>query len=397
MKAIHKQWWHCSLVFAILPALAAFSLPAQAQTLTVLYSFTGGADGIGQSSVILDAAGNFYGTMVVGGSSVCNYGCGTLFKVDSTGTFTILYSFTGKAGAYPVANLIRDAAGNLYGTAFEGGTFGIHDCPKGCGTVFRLDTADNITVLHSFINTDGSLPESNLIRDSAGNVYGTTEYGGTAFSGTVFKIDPTGRETVLYSFPTRGPLGVEPAVGVIRDAAGNLYGTTQRGGNITCGCGAILKLDANGNASALHTFAGTPDGTFGSALVMDSEGNLYGTAIEGGAFDEGTLFKLDKTSGFTVLHNFGSTSGDGVYPTQAGLTRDGAGNLYGVTHDGGEFSLGTVFEYDATGTMTTLYSFTTADGGYPNGGVTLDAAGNLYGTTSSYGALGYGSLYEITH
>ena len=98
-----------------------------------------------------------------------------------------------------------------------------------------------------------------------------------------------------------------------------------------------------------------------------------------------------------MLHNFGSTSGDGVYPTQAGLTRDGAGNLYGVTHDGGEFSLGTVFEYDATGTMTTLYSFTTADGGYPNGGVTLDAAGNLYGTTSSYGALGYGSLYEITH
>jgi uncharacterized repeat protein (TIGR03803 family) len=220
---------------------------------TVLYTFTGGDDGDYPDSLIRDATGNLYGTTFLGGGTGCNVsGCGTVFKMTKAGKETVLYRFTGgDDGAYP-GGLIRDAKGNLYGTAGGGD---MSDC-TGCGVVFKLAPNGKETVLHSFTGPpDGRIPEG-LLRDSTGNLYGTTAEGGDSNCiegggcGTIFKVDPTGKETVLYTF-TGSPDGELPLAVLIMDASGNLYGTTAFGGNpnspcfdgthIT-GCGVIFKL-----------------------------------------------------------------------------------------------------------------------------------------------------------
>lgn len=259
---------------------------------TVLYRFKGGADGASPlASLIRDAAGNFYGTTFAGGERCSNgsYGCGTVFKVNTTGQVTILHRFKGGAdGAFPVAVSLL-AGGNLYGTTSEGGD---PSCNHGfgCGTVFKMDKSGNVTVLYSFTGIDGAGPGPGLIRDSAGNLYGVTESGGTFFWGNVFKLDPAGHETVLYSF-TGGADGSLPYGGLVRDSAGNLYGTTIGGGGdpncfspFGAGCGTVFKLDPTGIETVLHSFHGSPDdGKFPEAgLMRDAAGNLYGTALEGG-------------------------------------------------------------------------------------------------------------------
>jgi uncharacterized repeat protein (TIGR03803 family) len=181
-----------------------------------------------------------------------------------------------------------DAAGNLYGTAYVGG-----DPTCGCGTVFKLDPSGNATVLHAFTEgTDGGLPQAGLIRDAAGNLYGTTQIGGSSNAGTVFKVDTAGNETVLYSF-TGGADGGSPLGGVSRDAAGNLYGTTQLGGSPQLQAGTVFKLDTSGKLTALHTFTGGADGSNPFAgVIRDSAGNLYGTTAGGGDSGFGTVFKI---------------------------------------------------------------------------------------------------------
>ncbi|HWY58352.1 MAG TPA: choice-of-anchor tandem repeat GloVer-containing protein [Terriglobales bacterium] len=372
---------------------------AQAQTYNVLYNFTGGTDGgYPIAGLIRDAAGNLFGTTAAGGTS----GNGTVFKVDNTGTETVLYSFSGSPdGSYPGAGLIRDRAGNLYGTTIDGGLFTPLSCFGGCGSVFKVDTTGAETILHSFTGgVDGAEPAAGLLRDAAGNLYSTTSLGGTFNAGTVFKIDGTGRETVLHSFKG-GADGSEPFGSLVVGSAGKVYGTTYKGGDVACrtrGCGhgTVSQLDATGTETVLYSFAGTPDGEYPYAgLVRDAAGNLYGTTEYGGRSGAGTVFKLDNSGKETVLYSFtGGTDGSGVL---GGVIRDAAGNLYGTTLYGGDFDRGTIFKLDTTGTKTILHSFTEADGAYPFAALIRDTAGNLYGTTETGGVYEHGVVFVLNH
>ena len=353
---------------------------------TVLYSFTGGADGGGPTAgVILDSAGNLYGT-----ATYSSAGAGVVYKLDSTGHETVLFTFTGTYsggdGNTPVAGVIRDSAGNLYGTTQHGGT-------AGQGVVYKLDTTGHETVLYSFTGgADGGCPRAGVIRDSAGNLYGTTECGGTASGGVVYKVDSTGHETVLYNF-TWGADGGEPYAGVIRDSAGNLYGTTQSGG--AAKEGVVYKLDSTGHETVLYSFTGGADGGDPYAGVIgDSAGNLYGTTYRGGTTGKGTVYKLEITGEETVLYSF-PDGADGENP-YAGVIGDSAGNLYGTTYGGGSANAGVVYKVDSAGHETVLYTFTGgADGGGPYAGVIRDSAGNLYGTTINGGTAGAGVVYKL--
>src|ERR1039457_3038603 len=352
---------------------------------TVLYSFTGGADGSNPfAGVIRDSAGNLYGTTDGGGSA----NAGVVYRLDAAGNETVLYSFMyGADGGYPWAGVIRDSAGNLYGTTTVGGT-------ANAGVVYKLDPAGNETVLHSFTGgADGGFPIAGVIRDSAGNFYGTTDDGGgPANAGVVYKLNPTGNETVLYSF-TGGADGSNPSAGVIRDSAGNLYGTTFYGGAATgfTSSGVVYKLDPSGNETVLHTFTGGADGGEPYAgVIRDSAGNLYGTTRYGGIASSysGVVYRLDPAGNETVRYSFPSPA-DGSYPSPGGVIRDSAGNLYGTTELGGQAGAGVVYRLDPSGNETVLYTFTGgADGSEPVAGVIRDSAGNLYGTTQRGGATG---------
>jgi len=275
-----------------------------------------------------------------------------VFKLDTTGTETVLHSFTGGAdGSLPLAGLIRDSAGNLYGTTEYGGII-TGNCPGGCGVVFKLDITGTYTVLYSFTGgADGADPVAGVIRDSAGNLYGTTPFGGgscVVSCGVVFKLDTTGTETVLYSFKGYPTDGIEPSAGVVRDSAGNLYGTTYNGGSglggsCFSGCGVVYKLDTTGMETVLYNFTGGADGAnpYGG-LIRDPAGNLYGITFRGGnTLSQGVLFKLDSTGTETVLHTF--TGGSGTYPVGV-LIRDAAGNLFGTTSVLGASGYGVVFK-----------------------------------------------------
>jgi uncharacterized repeat protein (TIGR03803 family) len=259
-------------------------------------------------------------------------------------TFTLLHSFSGKDGADPYAGLVMDSHGNLYGTTELGGASTI--CSHGCGTVFKLDTSGTLTVLHSFSASDGLEPFAGLVRDSDGNLYGTTVFGGSLDYGTVFKLNSSGGGfAVLHNFPAGPNDGVTPFAGLVRDD-GNLYGTTVSGG--FSGIGTVFKLNSSGSDFAvLHSFAGgANDGQNPNAgLVRDSYGNLYGTTVFGGSSTYGTVFKLDTSGTLTLLHNFSGSDGQNPY---AGLVRDSYGNLYGTTVFGGSSNQGTVFVISTT-------------------------------------------------
>jgi uncharacterized repeat protein (TIGR03803 family) len=255
-------------------------------------------------------------------------------------------------------------------------------------------------VLHSFSLTPDGWGPMGLIRDKTGNFYGITQNGGatTSDSGTVYKLSGAGKVTVLHSF-TGGfgaPDGASPSGTLVRDSAGNLYGTTAAGG--TSNAGTVFEVDSSGNESVLYTFKGVPtDGWIpNGSLIRDSSGNLFGTTIAGGSSGggPGIIFKLDASDVETILHIFDAL-GDGNAPS-SGLTRDSAGNMYGVTLAGGEYDWGTVYKLDTTGVETVLYSFTGGhDGKYPIGTLILDGAGNLYGTTQQGGRYGWGVVFKL--
>jgi uncharacterized repeat protein (TIGR03803 family) len=252
----------------------------------VLYSFTGGLDGVIPNGLVLDAAGKLYGTTYGGGKS----DMGTVFKLTPGGIETVLYSFSGMPdGQYP-NGAIRDAAGNLYGTTSYGGPYPHCGLGYGCGIVFRISPTGGETVLHSFKGIDGYGPLGKLIRDAQGNLYGTTNAGGSSIYGTVFKLSPSGEEIVFYSFLGDAD-GELPTAGLVRDAAGNLYGTTQMGGNqgscyegfFYSGCGIVFEVSPSGRETVLHIFSG-PDGEYPGPLTRDAwSGKLYGTASAGGS------------------------------------------------------------------------------------------------------------------
>jgi uncharacterized repeat protein (TIGR03803 family) len=350
----------------------------------VFHDFTGPtSDGATPDAPLLrDVAGNLYGTTLLGGVS-SSYG--TVFKIDTSGKETVLYNFTGGAdGGYPYGGLVQDSTGNLYGTTAAGGS-------TGNGTVFKLDTSNVETVLHSFSGPDGAYPVGGLVRDSSGNFYGTTEIGGSGGNGTVFKLDPTNTLTTLYNFTGGSDGGYPLDETLIIDGSGNLYGTTNLGGST--GNGTVFKLDTSNVETVLHSFAGgSTDGchAYGDA-AMDASGNLYGTTRDCGSGNAGIVWKVDTTGTEVVLYNF-SGGADGGSPL-AGVILDRSGNLYGVTLGGGAGNAGTLFQVSGT-TETVLRSFSpSTDGANPIGGLIFDADGNIYGTANNGGSSNYGTVW----
>lgn len=380
------------------PALVALlTLPfflasnAPAQTFSLLHQFKSGSGGINlDAGVVLDAKGNLFGTTVNDGA----FASGTVFEISAAGKEKVLYSFTGGGGdgAFPYYGVLaRDSSGNLYGTTNSGGIFS-QACLFGCGTVFKIDPSGKETVLYRFRGTGGdtSQPWAGVVRDAAGNLYGSTLF--TGF-GAIYKVDPNGKETVLYTF-TGGADGGSPYGNLVLDAKGNLYGTTSFGGS--SGAGTVFKVDPTGTETVLYNFTGSTDGGNPEAgLIRDGKGNLYGTTAGGGSSFLGTVFKLDPSGTETVLYNFtgGADSGN---PSWGSLVRDSAGNLYGTTQQGGASDFGIVFKLNPRGKLTVLHSFSGRDGKIPYGTLVRDKAGNLYGTTYEGGRYGGGVVFKIT-
>ncbi len=270
-------------------------------TETILYAFQGGNDGVAPvGGLIADKKGNYYGTTEVGGAPC---GCGTVFELASNGSKKVLYSFQGGGdGANPVAGLIADKTGNLYGTARVGGNLNCFS--GGCGVVFKLAPDGTESVLHAFQGSDGEFPTASLIMDSSGNLYGTTEWGGggnvcsfgvSGGCGTVFRVTPDGTESVLHSFQG-GSDGANPEGGVVMDKAGNLYGTTSAGGGTSCkgsGCGTVFKLAPDGTETVLYAFKRL-HGTFPTSMLLLKNGILYGTTWQGGSNNDGVVFSVKK-------------------------------------------------------------------------------------------------------
>ena len=387
-------------VFALPAVVPAPS--AEAQTFTLLHTFTGAPDGaVPVAGLVQDPAGNLYGTTQQGGitGGVCGNsglnGCGTVFKVDPSGKESVLYRFTGGAdGQFPSAGLVMDAAGNLYGTTQYGGPV-TAACGIGCGTVFKLDPSGTLTPLHSVGSSGGLVMDgagnlygsttegifkldpatgtftvlyssassgATLTLDPAGNLYGTTELGGLTNSvclnnscGTVFELDTADAYSTLYRFTGLGDDGYNPLAGVVLDPAGNLYGTTPYGSTPNCtagnrssvGCGIVFKLSPSKVEAVFSLMNGGDHPVAG--LVLDAAGNLYGTTeFRGPAADSlGTVFKMTPSGVETVLYIFTGVP-DGHDPV-AGLVLDASGNLYGTAEFGGVSGMGTVFKINPLG------------------------------------------------
>ncbi len=393
-RTARLPWLSVSFSAVVLGLTAIAIASAQSDSFVVLHDFSGTPDGATPYATLVRATdGTLYGSTYEGGVS----NRGTVFKIDVAGKATVLYSFTGSQdGGSPWSGLVLDSAGNLYGTTYSGGEYG-------SGTVFKLDETGAETVLYSFGATpeDGAFPFSGLIVDQEGNFYGTTQLGGTAGLGTVFKLDSTDRETVLYQFAGT-PDGAYPYGGLVRDQSGNLYGTTLNGGRFKhCssgsgfGCGTVFKLDKSGKETVLHSFGGTvKDGALPYAgLILGSSNTLYGTTNGGGALTDGTVFAIDVTGGEKVLYAFKAGS-SGTHPF-AGLVRDSKDNLYGTTFFGGTHN-GTIFKLSPQGDLTVLHTFSGKnDGENPFGGLVRDAAGNLYGSASSGGNKCCGAIFRL--
>jgi uncharacterized repeat protein (TIGR03803 family) len=342
-------------------ATVAGSQSAKAQTYTVLHSFKGVPDGVDpRSDLMLDAkSGSIYGTTFEGGA----YGYGAVFKVDNGMAETVLYSFCAVAscddGTAPSGRIVRDVAGNIYGATAGGGAYNY-------GSVFQLDKGDVETVLYSFTGrADGYAVNGGLVRDAAGNLYGTTYFGGSSDYGTVFRVDRAGKKIVLHSFG--GSDGAYPDADLLRDTRGNLYGTTSMGGSHSSG--TVFKLDAKTNFTVLYDFTGTDGYLSAGTLIMDVAGNLYGTTLAGGLYGRGNAFRLSRTGKLTTLHSF-HAGGDGGYPMAGLVSGPGMRKVYGTTYFAagkgcGGIGCGTVFEIDTkTHKTKILHRFTGgADGG----------------------------------
>lgn len=376
-------------------AVFALSSIASAQTFTDLYNFQGSSDGGNPfATLIRDSSGNLYGTTYGGTyNPTCGTsGCGVVFKLDPTGNETPLYTFNGTPdGQNPVGGVVMDSAGNFYGTTAYGGA-------NGYGTVFMLNAAGVEKILQSFTGgADGGIPNGGLVRDKAGNSYGTTFTGGSAGLGTVFMVNATGTFSTIYTFPDAAH-GSHPNATLTLDKSGNLFGTTQYGG--ASNRGAVFSIAADSaTETVLYSFSGMPDGAYPQGQLTFNGTTLYGTTTEGGASNNGTVFRLSSSGTETIVHNFGGNP-DGSYPA-SGVAIDKAGNLYGTTFHGGSNGTpgaGTVYKIDTGGNETLLYSFQGSfDGQGTFGGLVLNpTATAVYGTTELGGFNCCGDVYSVT-
>jgi len=398
-------------ILAIVAPVALLTSAASASSTKVIYAFAGGGDGeYLDTDLVMDSAGNLYGSTVQGGT----HGSGTVFELSPSGsgwTHTVLYSFTGGAdGGEPYKGVTLDTHGNIYGTAVTGGG---GSCEGGCGVVFKLTNSNGTwtqTVIHQFSGgSDGSGPGSGLTFDTKGNLYGMTPTGGTYLLGTVYQLQPQSNGSwklnVLHAF-TGGNDGSSASAGrLIFDKAGNIYGVTTVGG--ANGKGVVFEIiEANGTwtLTPLYAFKDQPDGALPyGGLIFDKAGNLYGTTYYAGIHDWGTVYKLTHANGTwkeTNLYSFKGNS-DGGAPIST-LVSDSAGNLYGTTSVGGtNCDCGEIFKLtpNANGTWTESipYRFPGAPGaGFSYNGMVADTVGNFYGATTHGGSSNDGTVYKFT-
>lgn len=393
----------------VLGAIVLFFTDAtRAQTLTPLYEFQGGTDGESPNGVIMDSNGNLYGTTIEGGQTPIG---GTVFKLSPEGVKTILYNFTGGAdGRQPYGMLVMDAKGNLYGTTEYGGNLKVQCAGvQGCGVVFKISPTGRETVLHRFTGkADGAEPLAGLTIDTNDNLYGTTAGGGkgecdsiAVGCGVVFKINASPLKfNVLYSFGGGSDGGV-PEAPLLLDSSGNLYGSTTGGG--AGSQGTIFELDPSGHETVRLSFSGTNGSQPYGSLALDSRGNLYGSTYGGGNLNDcnqgfgcGIVFELKPDGQEPILNVF--TGGSGGSAPVAGVVRDKKGNVYGTTAAGGEGTdcCGVVFQVTPQGVENVLHTFTDgADGGSPDTDLIQDSKGNLYGSALG-GTYGYGVIYKVT-
>jgi len=327
----------CGVVFKLTPS----------GTLSLLYSFcvqANCADGASPWSALVQASdGNLYGTTSAGGGGIqtCFNGCGTVFKITPTGTLTTLHAFVGSDGATPYAGLVQAGDGNFYGITSGGGEYG-------SGTVFRITPNGQLTTLHNFDGSDGAAAYGGLIQASDGNFYGTEVLGGQYGAGTVFRMTPDGDLVTLHDFVGYPIDGSSPYAGLVQAADGNFYGTTFWGGSSdNCddlaypGCGTVFKMTPSGSVTLLYSF----DKTHGlgplAPLIQARDGNLYGTTQLGGNGEySGTVFRITPTGDLSVLHAFSGSEGSEPW---AGLVQTSNGIFYGITTSGGIYGPGTVF------------------------------------------------------
>jgi uncharacterized repeat protein (TIGR03803 family) len=428
MRSVNHSWYAARSFMAIAVILGT-AVCACAVTEKVIYSFGDSSNSaIYPNAVVFDAAGNLYGTSG-GGSGICSLlnSCGVIFELSPTPlgwTESVLHDFSGLDGADPIGSLILDAAGNLYGTTKFGGGSGCGGA--GCGVVFELSPTSsgwNETVLYTFTGgTDGGEPDAGLTSDGRGHLYGTAALGGgsskcSSGCGTVFQLARKANAwslKVLHSF-TGGSDGAEPIATLAIDSSGSLYGTAADGGKTSCagltnpGCGtAFTVTPAAGGGwkfGILHSFSGGSDGSNPvGGVILDRARNVYGTTLGGGAANNGTVFRLGPGSAGwkeTILYTFAAAN-DGALPTKS-LILDQAGNLYGTTQSGiGDDIYGTAFELTpkpkGSWTETVLHAFAGGlDGQTPASGLIFDTAGNLYGSTAEGGSISNaGTVFEIT-
>jgi uncharacterized repeat protein (TIGR03803 family) len=382
--------------------ILSIPVTSQAQKEIVLHSFLGGSQDGQQpySNVMLDGKGNLYGTATNGGLS----GGGIVFRLNSSG-YTVPYSFGVGSAHTPYDGLVRDSAGDLFGTLECGGLCNNGESP---GAVFELTSSGVETVIAS---TDGPA-YGNLVRDALGNLYGTSLGDSSYPAGTVFEVTSAGQYKVLHAFT--GSDGYAPYAGLVEDGKGNFFGTTTQGGTDSCGCGTIFELTASGTEKVLYSFCskvGCTDGNYPYAgVIRDAHGNLYGTTVYGGSTTClgqfgggcGIVFELTSAGQFIVLHSFKSSPNDGEGPNGA-LVLDALGNLYGTTTRGGTSGEGTVFKITPSRHETVLHSFSGGvDGAMPSASLVLDKKGNLYGTTTFGGIVnsncstGCGVVFKLT-
>ena len=319
-----------------------------------------------------------------------------VFGAQAAVVLTSLYSFTGSDGANPSAGLVQGSDGNFYGTTygFDPTSRLVSASMAGLyGTVFRISTNGALTTVHSFTGNDGANPYAGLVQGTDAYFYGTTCYGGLNNSGTVFRISTNGALTNLYSF-TGGNDGANPVAGLVQGSDGNFYGTTVQGGNTNLnngyGNGTVFKISTNGALTTLYSC--TDEEAAPNGLVQGSDGNFYGTTQYGGTNSgSGTVFRISTNGALTNLYSF-TGGNDGANPV-AGLVQGSDGNFYGTTRSGGTNQSGTVFQISTNGALTTLYAFGTVtdanghplDGAQPQAGLVRGSDGNFYGTTQSGG------------
>lgn len=379
-------------------------ITASAQTFTDLADLTYSTGGGPQYEALIQGPdGNFYGTTELGGP---NNGFGTAFKMTPSGTLTVIYNFGSffGDGLAPFGGLVLGTDGNFYGTTAGGGA-------NNAGTVFKLTPAGKETILHNFDTTDGKTPVASLIQASNGKFYGTTEYGGANMSqcsnlgcGTVFEITASGAFTSLYSFCSQANCtdGAQPFAPLMQASNGELYGTTNMGGTSTYG--TVFEISTSGAFNSLHSFTGDlTDGAFPEAgLMQATNGLLYGTTYGGGNPGAGAVYQMTLSGQVTLFASFDFTNG--VSPT-AGIVQGTDGNFYGTTYSGGSNFSGNIYQITPSGTVTSLYSFCSEsgcpDGQYAEGGLVQGTDGIFYGTTEFGGtgggcAVGCGVVYSLS-